>query len=96
MGLIQKKDEKDEIDGIQIIERGEGPDGDEDEKIDLVAGTSAEHIAAGTTAEEEDAVDEAILPASSAERVALPATPSADRPASRWKALTASSVAEPK
>ena len=29
MGLIQKKDEKDEIDGIQIIERGEGPDGDE-------------------------------------------------------------------
>ena len=44
MGLIQKKDEKDEIDGIQIIERGEGPDGDEDEKIDLVAGTSAEHI----------------------------------------------------
>ena len=38
MGLIQKKDEKDEIDGIQIIERGEGPDGDEDEKIDLVAG----------------------------------------------------------
>lgn len=53
MGLIQKKDEKDEIDGIQIIERGEGPDGDENEKIDLVAGTSAEHIAAGTTAEEE-------------------------------------------
>ena len=38
MGLIQKKDEKDEIDGIQIIERGEGPDGDEEEKIDLVAG----------------------------------------------------------
>ena len=32
MGLIQKKDEKDEIDGIQIIERGEGPDGDEEEK----------------------------------------------------------------
>ena len=25
MGLIQKKDEKDEIDGIQIIERGEAP-----------------------------------------------------------------------
>ena len=45
---------------------------------------------------EEDDVDEAVLPASSAERVALPATPSADRPASRWKALTASSVAEPK
>ena len=53
MGLIQKKDEKDEIDGIQIIERGEGPDGDEEEKIDLVAGTSAEDIAAGSTAEED-------------------------------------------
>lgn len=71
MGLIQKKDEKDEIDGIQIIERGEGPDGDEDEKIDLVAGTSAEHIAAGTTAEEDarleaqiaaDAADENLMP----------------------------------
>ena len=59
MGLIQKKDEKDEIDGIQIIERGEGPDGDEEEKIDLVAGTSAEHIAAGTTAEAEAARIEA-------------------------------------
>ena len=63
MGLIQKKDEKDEIDGIQIIERGEGPDGDEEEKIDLVAGTSAEHIAAGTTAEEEDARLEAQIAA---------------------------------
>lgn len=72
MGLIQKKDEKDEIDGIQIIERGEGPDGDEEEKIDLVAGTSAEHIAAGTTAEAEaarleaeraaDAADENLVP----------------------------------
>ena len=40
MGLIQKKDEKDEIDGIQIIERGEGPDGDEEEKIDLVRGAA--------------------------------------------------------
>ena len=72
MGLIQKKDEKEEIDGIQIIERGEGPDGDEDEKLDLVAGTSAEHIAAGTTAEQEaadaaermaaDAADENLMP----------------------------------
>ena len=67
MGLIQKKDEKDEIDGIQIIERGEGPDGDEDEKIDLVAGTSAEHIAAGTTAEEEDARLEAQIAADAAD-----------------------------
>ena len=54
MGLIQKKDEKEEIDGIQIIERGEGPDGDDEDKVDLVAGTSAEHIARGTTAEAED------------------------------------------
>ena len=72
MGLIQKKDEKEEIDGIQIIERGEGPNGDEEEKIDLVDGASAEHIAAGTTAEEKaaaaveqmaaDAADENLMP----------------------------------
>ena len=69
MGLIQKKDEKDEIDGIQIIERGEGPDGDEGEKIDLVAGTSAEHIAAGTTAEEDDARLEAQIAADAADEL---------------------------
>ena len=69
MGLIQKKDE---IDGIQIIERGEGPDGDEDEKIDLVAGTSAEHIAAGTTAEEEDARLEAQIAADAADENLMP------------------------
>ncbi len=80
MGLIQKKDEKDEIDGIQIIERGEGPDGDEDEKIDLVAGTSAEHIAAGTTAEEEDARLEAKITASLSATVVLAARASARRP----------------
>ena len=72
MGLIQKKDEKDEIDGIQIIERGEGPDGDEEEKIDLVAGTSAEHIAAGTTAEEEDARLEAKIAADAADENLMP------------------------
>ena len=72
MGLIQKKDEKDEIDGIQIIERGEGPDGDEAEKIDLVAGTSAEHIAAGTTAEEEDARLEAKIAADAADENLMP------------------------
>ena len=72
MGLIQKKDEKDEIDGIQIIERGEGPNGDEDEKIDLVAGTSAEHIAAGTTAEEEDARLEAQIAADAADENLMP------------------------
>ena len=72
MGLIQKKDEKEEIDGIQIIERGEGPDGDEEEKIDLVAGTSAEHIAAGTTAEGEAARVEAELAASAADENLMP------------------------
>ena len=72
MGLIQKKDEKDEIDGIQIIERGEGPNGDEDEKIDLVAGASAEHIAAGTTAEEEDARLEAKIAADAADENLMP------------------------
>ena len=72
MGLIQKKDEKEEIDGIQIIERGEGPDGDEEEKIDLVAGTSAEHIAAGTTAEEEAARIEAERTASAADENLMP------------------------
>ncbi|MFQ9750599.1 MAG: hypothetical protein ACLRX0_02065 [Collinsella aerofaciens] len=72
MGLIQKKGEKDEIDGIQIIERGEGPDGDEEEKIDLVAGTSAEHIAAGTTAEEEDARLEAKIAADAADENLMP------------------------
>ena len=72
MGLIQKKDEKDEIDGIQIIERGEGPDGDEEEKINLVAGTSAEHIAAGTTAEEEDARLEAQIAADAADENLMP------------------------
>ena len=72
MGLIQKKDEKEEIDGIQIIERGEGPDGDEEEKIDLVAGTSAEHIAAGTTAEQEAARIEAERAASAADENLMP------------------------
>ena len=72
MGLIQKKDEKDEIDGIQIIERGDGPHGDEDAKIDLVAGTSAEHIAAGTTAEEEDARLEAKVAADAADENLMP------------------------
>lgn len=78
MGLIQKKDEKDEIDGIQIIERGEGPDGDEEEKIDLVAGTSAEHIAAGTTAEEEDARLEAQIAADAADENLMPETQDED------------------
>ena len=72
MGLIQKKDEKEEIDGIQIIERGAGAPGDDTEKIDLVAGTSAEHIAAGTTAEQEDAKLEAQIAADAADENLMP------------------------
>ncbi len=53
MGLIQKKDQKDEIDGIEIIERSDTPNDLPENDVELVAGDSAEHIAAGTTAEEE-------------------------------------------
>ena len=59
MGLIQKKDEKSVIDGIEVIGRGEGPDGVDENPVELVAGESAEHIAAGTTAAAEDAKAEA-------------------------------------
>lgn len=58
MGLIQKKDQKEEIDGIQIIERSDTPDDLPENPVDLVAGTSAEHLAKGTTAEEEAAAAE--------------------------------------
>ena len=78
MGLIQKKDEKEEIDGIQIIERGDGAPGDDEDKIDLVAGTSAEHIAAGTTAEEEAARIEAERTASAADENLMPEQESDD------------------
>ena len=59
MGFIQKKDKKDEIDGIQVIGRGEGPDGVEENPVELVAGESAEHIAAGTTAAQAEAEEQA-------------------------------------
>lgn len=60
MGLIQKKDEsKDEIEGIEIIERGQGPDGIEENPVELVSGESAEDLAAGTTAAERAAEEEA-------------------------------------
>ena len=71
MGLIQKKDERDELDGIEVIGRGEGPDGLDANPVELVAGESAEDIAAGTTAAEAeaaareqmvaDAADEALM-----------------------------------
>lgn len=58
MGLIQKK-EQSVIDGIEVVGRGEGPDGLESNPIDLVAGESAEDIAAGTTAAEAAAAAQA-------------------------------------
>ena len=53
MAMIQKKDdEKDVIDGIEIIGRGEGPDGLDRPDVELHDGMSAEDIS-GTTAERE-------------------------------------------
>ncbi|WP_085829761.1 hypothetical protein [Collinsella vaginalis] len=52
MGFIQKKDEeKDVIEGVEIIGRGEGPNGVDENPVVIVPGESAEDIAAGTTAE---------------------------------------------
>ena len=53
MGLIQKKDERDVLDGIEIIGRGEGPDPDAVSTIDLVAGKTAEDISGTTAAKDE-------------------------------------------
>lgn len=54
MGYIQKKDEdKDYIDGIEVIGRGEGPDDDPEVlEVELHEGATAEGIS-GTTAERE-------------------------------------------
>lgn len=60
MGFIQKKDEgKDVIEGVEVIGRGEGPDGVDENPVVLVPGESAEDIAAGTTAEDAAAAAEA-------------------------------------
>ena len=59
MGLIQKKDQKRDQDGIEVIERGAGPDGLDKNETEIVEGESAEHIAAGTTAAKEAAKAEA-------------------------------------
>lgn len=72
MGLIQKKEKHDEVDGIEIITRGDTPGDIDENDVELVDGTSAAHVAAGTTAEKEqekaeramleDAADEALMP----------------------------------
>ena len=53
MGLIQKKDEKDVIDGIEIIGRGEGPDPDATIEVELHEGQTAEDISGKTAAKDE-------------------------------------------
>lgn len=72
MGLIQKKNDREEVDGIEIIGRGDTPGDIDKNEVELVEGTSAEHMAAGTTAEKEaeraeremaeDAADENLMP----------------------------------
>ena len=72
MGLIQKKNDREEVDGIEIIGRGDTPGDIDENEVELVEGTSAEHMAAGTTAEKEaeraeremaeDAADENLTP----------------------------------
>ena len=72
MGLIQKKNDREEVDGIEIISRGDTPGDIDENEVELVEGTSAEHMAAGTTAEKEaeraeremaeDAADENLMP----------------------------------
>lgn len=59
MGLIQKKDEKDVVDGIEVIGRGEGPEGLESTAYDLVAGKTAEDISGTTAAKDAGAETEA-------------------------------------
>ena len=53
MGLIQKKDERDVIDGIEVIGRGEGPDPESAAEFDLVDGQTAEDISGTTAAKDE-------------------------------------------
>ncbi len=72
MGLIQKKNDREEVDGIEIIGRGDTPGDIDENEVELVEGASAEHVAAGTTAEKEaeraeremaeDAADENLMP----------------------------------
>ncbi len=59
MGLIQKKDEKDVVDGIEVIGRGEGPDDQPEPLCDLVDGQTAEDISGTTAAKDAGAETEA-------------------------------------
>ncbi len=76
MGLIQKKEQHEEVDGIQIIEREDTPGDVETSDVELVSGTSAEHIAAHTTAEEEHARAEKEMLENAADKELMPETES--------------------
>ena len=63
MGLIQKKDEDQDlefVDGVDVISRGEGPDPDQDDEVvELHEGLTAEDISGTTAAREADPETEA-------------------------------------
>lgn len=61
MGFVQKKDEKDYVDGIEVIGRGEGPDPELEPVIDcdIVPGQTAEDISGTTAARNADMETEA-------------------------------------
>lgn len=55
MGLIMKKDDSEDneyIDGIEVIGRGEGPDGDDEAEVEIHEGLTAEDISGKTAAAE--------------------------------------------
>ena len=52
MGLIQKKDEREVIDGVEVIERSDVPEDLEGSDVELVDGESAEDIARDEEADE--------------------------------------------
>lgn len=63
MGLIQKKDEDQDlelVDGLDVIDRGEGPEPDQDDEVvELHEGLTAEDISGTTAAREADRETEA-------------------------------------
>ncbi|MBY4797478.1 hypothetical protein K6V98_03790 [Collinsella sp. AGMB00827] len=60
MGMIRKKDDQKEvIEGVEVIFSGEGPNGAGESPIELIGGQSAEDIAAGITPQEAEAAAQA-------------------------------------
>ncbi|AEB06557.1 hypothetical protein Corgl_0439 [Coriobacterium glomerans PW2] len=58
MGLFQKRDERDEVSGIEIIERSDVPGDLPESEVDIVEGASAEEISADQSTARTDATDE--------------------------------------